>query len=122
MFEDEEDVRANDNTDVNPFISIHEEADTRVEIHCLNIKARTFIIHAIDIDIRKELLAHYHQHLQAKQVFDAMKDGDFLNVGAMARYLGPEVCYALLLAHALSGCDSVSYMYGIGKPTVQKLY
>ena len=35
-----------------------------------------------------------------------MKDGTFLNVGAMALYLGIEVCDALLLAHALSGCDS----------------
>ena len=35
--------------------------------------------------------------------------------------LGEEICSSLLFAHAISGCDTTSALYGIGKLKVLKL-
>ena len=50
-----------------------------------------------------------------------MGDKKYLDIGRMARHISREVCDSLLIAHAVTSCDSVSYMYGIGKPTVAKV-
>ena len=46
-----------------------------------------------------------------------MKNGQVIDINATAMALGDR-CEDLLPAHALSGCDSVSYPYGKGKASM----
>ena len=48
-------------------------------------------------------------------------NGDVLDVNETVRRLGPRKCSQLLGLHALSGCDTVSYPYGKGKPSALKV-
>lgn len=42
----------------------------------------------------------------------------FIPIHAIANSIGIAVCHSLPAAHALSGCDTVSSFYGIGKKKV----
>src|SRR6218665_737893 len=42
------------------------------------------------------------------------------NIKVLKKLLGDDVCSDLLFAHAFSGCDSTSGIYGIGKKSVFK--
>ena len=48
-------------------------------------------------------------------------NGDVLDVNETVERLGPRKCSQLLGAHALSGCDTVSYPCGKGKKSALKL-
>ena len=52
--------------------------------------------------------------------FFSIHYNNHLIIYSFALYLGPQVCDALLIAHALSGCDCLYYMYGIVKPNMAK--
>ena len=107
MFNNVEDVRYNQlHIALLSVKAAHEEADTRVILHCMKSLASTIIIMI--------LLAHYHHFAERPQVFVTMG-----NIRAFSEKLGPQV--SLLLVHTLTGCDAVSFMYGIGKPTVVKV-
>ena len=47
-------------------------------------------------------------------------DGNTMNINATVKQLGPRKFSQLLGAHALSGCDTVSYPFGKGKQSVLK--
>ena len=47
-------------------------------------------------------------------------DGVVLDINATCANLGDTVCPQLFEAHALSGCDTVSYLFGKGKASVLK--
>ena len=48
-------------------------------------------------------------------------DGEILDVNQTVKHLGQRKCGQLLGAHALSGCDTVSYPFGKGKQSILKL-
>ena len=47
-------------------------------------------------------------------------DGVVLDVNATCAHLGSTVCSQLLGAHAITGCDTVSYHFGKGKASMLK--
>ena len=47
-------------------------------------------------------------------------DGVVLDVNATCAHLGSTVCSKLLGAHAITGCDTVSYPFGKGKASMLK--
>ena len=98
----------------------HEEADTRVILHSMLSLSSNIVIAARDTDIIRLLLGLYHHFVERPHVFVTMGNGEYLDIRTLSDKLGPPVCSSLLLVHALTGCDSVSFMYGIGKPTVVK--
>ena len=116
-----EDVRCNkEGIDLTRLKATHEEADTRVTLHSKISLSSNIVIAARDTDIIMLLLAHYHHFAEKPHVFVTIGNGEYLDIRALSDKLGPQVCSSLLLVHALTGCDSVSFMYGIGKPTVVK--
>ena len=119
---DEEDVRCNQqHIDLLTLKANHEEADTRFVLHCVESRSSTIVIAARDTDIIMLLLAHYHHFPEGQKVFVTMGNHMYLDIQFLSQKLGPQVCAGLLLAHALTGCDAVSFMYGIGKLTVVKV-
>jgi hypothetical protein len=66
----------------------------------------TVIILSLSYPHEVILLAHSHS-FEDKPVY-------------MTTKLGPQLCESLPLTHSLTRCDTVSYMYNIGKPSVIK--
>ena len=106
--------------------SDHEEADTRIILSILHSDAPRCVVVARDTDVFIILLAHHHL-FNNKQVYflhGTAKEKKYVDVGAiadalLARDINPQ---SLPLLHALSGCDTTSYPYGIGKATAWKVF
>jgi hypothetical protein len=77
------------------------------------------MVHATDTDVVVIAMALSIQ-LTSCELWIAFGHGDkfrFIAVHAIAASLGPEMSQGILFMHAISGCDSVSSMCGIGKKT-----
>ncbi len=61
-------------------------------------------------------LAKVKSHIQMEKW-----DGTILDINASSEALGPDKCKLLLAMHALTGCDTTSYLCGKGKLTAIKL-
>ena len=107
---------------VDALYSDHEEADSRIFVHCKHFTLsssgdKRIIISSPDTDVA--ILCCFH--------FAALKVTELwfhTGVGRQTRYvpihtafenLGPVLCKLLPSLHVLSGCDSTSSLYGIGK-------
>ena len=120
VFEDEKEVHCSQQTvDTRDLGANHEEADTRIVLHCIHSQSDFVLIAARDTDIIVILCAHQHR-FSNKSVYVTMGNKQYLNIGTLATKLGPQICDSLLLFHSLTGCDTVSFFYGIGKPTAMK--
>ena len=61
-FSDEERVEStNPEVDTSKFETCHEEADTRIVLHCVQNPADSIVVQARDTDILVLLIAHYHR-------------------------------------------------------------
>ena len=120
VFEDEREIRCSQQAvETQTLCANHEEADTRIVLHCVHSVSDFFVIAARDTDIIVILCAHQHL-FPNKSVYVTMGNKQYLNAGALATKLGPDICNSLLVFHSLTGCDTVSFLYGIGKPIAIK--
>ncbi|CAG2233318.1 unnamed protein product [Mytilus edulis] len=116
--------------------STQEEADTRIILHALhadkqfgnsNVRGR-IVIRCSDTDVLV-LCVHYFHHLQhTDQLWLLMgtvtsgRDGRrYIPVHDLCSSLSNITCKILPSAHALTGCDTTSSIFGIGKKSVYKL-
>ena len=99
----------------------HEEADYRMMLHLADMVRNNITkvrIRTVDTDVLVISIAYYHQITGLEELWVAFGTGKcyrYIPVHTIARRLGDEKCKALLGFHALTGCDSVSAFYGIGK-------
>ncbi|KAK3096470.1 hypothetical protein FSP39_000527 [Pinctada imbricata] len=114
--------------------STQEEADTRIILHLINIDSSfkrsgtrgRVIVQSSDTDVLV-LCCHFLQKLTNTdelwiQKGHCVRDGKkFVPVHDIYKALPSHVPKVLPVLHALSGCDTVSSMYGIGKKSVFKL-
>lgn len=84
---------------------------------------KTVAVVAEDTDILALLI--YHRTPNMREVFlvsdgkrKSRVDGKCINVVKVQDRIGPAACGAMLVLHALGGCDTTSAIYGIGKRTV----
>jgi hypothetical protein len=106
--------------------STQEEADTRIILHSIDL-ARTHcrvIVRCDDTDVLVLLLYYFGRGLLADEVF--MHAGHSGKIVTRERYipfhtiageLGNSVVACLPAAHALTGCDTTSALFKIGKRT-----
>ena len=102
----------------------HEEADTRLLINILMSPYLFIIVHCCDTDVLIILLANYLKlKVEGKTVFLKRRTG-YINISLVAEQLLAKGINlkSLPLMHALSGCDTTSYFYGIGKTTAWATY
>ena len=97
----------------------HEEAGTRIVLQCMDYLSNFIVAAARDTNVIILLLAHRHL-FSHKSVLVAMGNQLYLNIGTLARNLGPDLCDSLLLCHPITGYDSVFFFYGIGKTKAVK--
>jgi len=97
----------------------HEEADVKLVSYLLHLHQQTEHIQVLadDTDIFVLLVYFVWCHNDPAQVSMKKYNGEVIDINATAMALGDR-CQDLLPAHALSGCDSVSYPYGKGKAFV----
>ena len=116
-FQDEEEVQCSQQAvDVQNLICNHEEADTRIILHTAQSTSTCIVISACDTDIFVLLLAH-NQSFNGKSVYVMIGNNMYLSIADMAQALGQPICDSVLLFHSLTGCDTTSFFFNIGKPT-----
>ena len=118
--------------DVKGLSSSQVEADTRMILHAMKASKRLsltstsarLIVHSPDTDVLV-LLVHYFERMRAfsecwmetGMITKTLDLRRFIPVHDIAVALGPSMCKALPSIHALTGSDTVSSFYGIGKKT-----
>ena len=114
-------------------LSNHEEADTRMLLHAIHADARfgdmnvkgRIIIKSSDTD-DLHLCIHFFPSIRNTKELKTgtvtrTKDGRrYLLVHDICHIQGPLVCKLLLAVHALTGCETTSSPFRIGKKTVLK--
>ena len=116
--------------------SNHEEADTRMILHamaanrefgCSGLQGR-IIIRSPDTDVLVLAVHYFPQMLSTKELWiqtgtvtNTADHRRFIPVHSICHATSPTLCQILPAAHALTGCDSTSAMFGIGKRSVFKI-
>ena len=101
-------------TDVSMLKVAHEEADTRILLHAANSSCDTVVVSDRDTDVFIMLLSHPNQ-VRCKQLWmmaGTSKKRRFIPIHDIHCKLLPEVLSSLLAFHAISGCDTTSYIRG----------
>ena len=98
--------------------SSQEGADTRIILHCLNIRtslpdASTIIVRSPDTDVIV-LLARYCKDIHFTVLFDTGVGNKrrLLNVNNIVQNTGEEICTVLPAIHCFTGCDTTSVRCG----------
>ena len=107
--------------EVEKLCSSHEEADTRIILHCNDVAANSpessvILVRSPDTDVFI-LLLRFVRHINQTVLFDT-GTGDkrrLVNVQAVAKDLGDEINLALVALHAFTGCDTTSAFVRRGK-------
>ena len=107
--------------EVEKLCSSHEEADTRMILHCNDVAANSpessvILVRSPDTDVFI-LLLRFVRHINQTVLFDT-GTGDkrrLVNVQAVAKDLGDEINLALVALHAFTGCDTTSAFVRRGK-------
>ena len=86
-----------------------EKADTRIVLRCIHVLSNCIIVAARDTDVIILLVAHSHLFAH-KSVLVTMGNQLYLNIGTLATNLEPDICDSLLLCHATTSCDSISFV------------
>ena len=106
--------------DIAALESTQEEADTRVILHSMysvqNDWVERVIIYANDTDIITTCVYYAATLLKdLPELWVWTEHENYLPIHSIATALGPAQCRALPFIHSLSGCDTTSYPYFIGK-------
>ena len=97
----------------------HEEADYRLVLHAL-ISQQDVVIVAKDTDVLVLLMwAYVHFRVQFKW-YMMYEKGIFADISLICQYFGNILCGNILSFHAITGCDTTSYMFRVGKIKVFK--
>lgn len=118
-------VKSSDpNLEVSSLSADHEEADTRLILHCIQAPMETIVVSARDTDVLLLLLAHYDRigctYLYMKA--GTSKDPKYFPVHDIHKLLSDDQVDTLLAFHAITGCDSVSQFSGHGKKTAWQVF
>ena len=106
--------------EVEKLCSSHEEADTRIILHCNDVAANSqdsmvILVRSPDTDVF--ILLRFVRHINQTVLFDT-GTGDkrrLVNVQAVAKDLGDEINLALVALHPFTGCNTTSAFVRRGK-------
>ena len=102
----------------------HEEADTRLILHCIHSHLETIVAVVRDTDVLLLLLARYDS-MGCTRLY--MKAGTsnapkYFPVHEIRMLLSIDLVDTLLAFHAITGCDGVSQFSGHGKKTAWAVF
>ena len=111
--------------DLDPDLKIytHEEADTGIVLHAIDVCSRDplvkLIISCSDTDVLLILL-YYYEKLNSSTEFKTLKH--VMNLKRIHDSIGPKVAKALIGFHAMSGCDQTGKFHGFSKLACWKAF
>lgn len=102
----------------------HEEADTRIVLHCIHTSAQSVVVSARDTDVLLLLVAHFKE-MKCKYLW--MKGGTnkapkYIPIHDLCQCIPAAQVQTLLAFHAITGCDSVSHIARHGKRSAFKVF
>ena len=92
----------------------HEEADSRIALHASKSSGDHVIV-AKDTDVLILLIYSYSTCAISKEWVLKYDTNSYANIGTSCKYLGNTVSRNILQYHAITGCDTTSFFYRIGK-------
>ena len=95
----------------------HEEADTKLIFHALREDTDCVVV-ARDTDVLVLMVYAYAKHRIRRNWYMKYSAGKYANIGKIVQYLGNTVALKLPFIHCITGCDTTSYLYGVGKTKV----
>ena len=124
-FDDETEVQSTNSwTDVTLLKAAHEEADTRIVLHAMHSSCETVVVSVRDTDVFLMLVYHFDK-MQCKNLWmmaGTSKVRRIIPIHEVYRSMSSEVLASLLAFHAISGCDTTSYIRGHTKQTMWNTY
>jgi len=97
----------------------HEEADTRMVLHaCLD--DTNVVVVSRDTDVFVLLVHAFSIVKPTSQWFMEIDHQKYVDIGKACSYLGEEVSLRLPQFHAITGCNTTSFFFGVGKVKVLK--
>ena len=101
----------------------HKEADTRIIVSAVKSDWDCSVIVCNDTDVMVALLSNY-QHMNSKDVYLQRSKKEYVEIKSIAEGLLSKgiSLNSLPLFDALSGSDTTSFLYSIGKPNTWKAY
>ena len=105
----------------NKVISVcnHEEADTRLVLHASKVDSDAFIV-CKDTDVLILMIWTYSKMNITNNWYLKYDHKKFADIRKTCSYLGKTLSLNLPKIHALTGCDTTSYFYRVGKIKVFK--
>ena len=96
------------------FTCNHHEADTYTALHASR-SIKPVIITAADTDVLVLLTHAYPKCNNAKQWLMKTNLGIFIDIKTICNFFGNGICQILPGFHSITGCDTTSYPFGVGK-------
>lgn len=127
-FLDEREVQSSDRSgqllDVSVFNATHEEADTRLIFHCAKSSLDTIVVSARDTDVLLLLIAHAPRIpcTNLWMMSGTAAKRKYYNIKSIYENLPSGSAEALLPFHALTGCDTTSFIYNHSKKSAWKIF
>lgn len=117
---------SNSEVDITALQGYHEEADTRIVLHCVHSNAKFLVVSSQDTDVLLLFIAHFDK-MQCKQLWMRMgssKKPRHIPIHTVRESLRGQVpnIENVLSFHAITGCDTISYFVGHGKKTSWKAF
>ena len=124
-FLSEEEVHStNELTNVELLRATHEEADTRMVLHAIHCNYKNIVVSSKDTDVLALLVAHRHRmscdHLW--MMAGTKQKRKYIPVDDILQQLPSGSESSLLAFHALTGCDSTSFISNHSKRTAFKVF
>ena len=101
-------------TNLSHLNATHEEADTRMVLHCTHNNSETIVVSARDTNVLLQLVAHC-AHVQSNNLWlmaGTAKIRKYFNIREIYDTLSKNTVAALLPYHSLIGYDTASYFLG----------
>ena len=95
----------------------HEEADTRIVLHALEEDTDVVIV-ANDTDVFILLLYAMTFKRNSCKWYTSFYTNEYIDLGKVYESYGYEICRYLSQFHAITGCDTTSYRFNVGKKRV----
>ena len=73
-----------------------------------------------DTDVLILLVWAYAKHEIKTKWYMMYEQGKYADIGKIVEFFGKEICLALPAFHSLTGCDTTSYFFRVGKGRVFK--
>ena len=101
------------------FTCNHEEADTRMVLHAI-LEDTNVVVVSKDTDVLVIMVYAFAKFEPSKEWYLKIDHKKYVDVKSIVNHFGRNICLKLPHIHAITGCDTTSFLHGIGKVKVLK--